>query len=140
MDGPREGVSVGSIDSVGDTEGERLIDGDADGPREADGSMDSVGDAEGGKEGDSVGACVGAMHWSSKSLQLTTGARHRPRLTTLTIPSHAEFFPTIMLPQASFPSLTILVWKRSKIMGPASPHRLFQNWFLRSCVTEPGPA
>jgi hypothetical protein len=131
------------MDPVGDTEGERLgrNDGDEEGPTEGEavGSMDSVGDTEGEKEGEYVGACVGAIHWSSKLLQTTMGPRHRPRLMTLTIPSQTNLFPATMLPQASFPSLTILVWNRSKTMGPASPDRLFQNLFCRSCVTEPGP-
>jgi hypothetical protein len=61
VDGRREGALLadGSMDSVGDTEGERLgrNDGCVDGPGEgvAVGSMDSVGDPEGEKEGDSVG-------------------------------------------------------------------------------------
>jgi hypothetical protein len=73
VDGRREGAGVGSMDSVGETEGEKVgeSDGDADGRREggSDGSMDSVGDTVGEKEGKSVGACVGAIHWVSKALQ-----------------------------------------------------------------------
>jgi hypothetical protein len=103
------------------------------------GAMDSVGDAVGEKEGKSVGVCVGAIHWFSKALQLTRGTRHCPRLMTLTIPSHTESLPAILLPQASFPSLTILDWYRSKTMGPATPDPLFQNLFNRSSETEPGP-